>query len=270
MFFVAIPSYSRHHQIIKSSLALCSSWGIKHNHIFVFVVNEQYHLYSKTLQTHNYHNVNIICGPLGLNHMRNFILNFFTDDLPVLHMDDDIDDLCIMKENTEFPINNSKRYPLQSLDCSFAIQFINDAFLYTKNIGASLFGIYPVRNGFFMKDLPEITTDLRFCVGAFWGLWNRKDIQIHLEEKEDFERTLLAFEKDNKVVRFNRVCPKTKYYKTSGGMQDRNIDRKQLSVQACEYLCTRWPKLCRIYKSKKNGMCEVRLSTPNPEKIITN
>ena len=53
-----------------------------------------------------------------------------------------------------------------------------------NNIG--LFGIYPIKNGYFMKDLPEKTIDLRFCVGTFWGCINNHNIQINIEEKEDF------------------------------------------------------------------------------------
>lgn len=260
MFFVAIPSYARWTRIVHSSLRTCITWGIPQHDIYVFVIEEQRQEYQNSLHMHGFADVHLICGPLGLHHMRNFITRFFDEDTPILHMDDDIDELLVMHEDPSFDVKSAKRYPLRPACPSDMYSWIERAFMFTKKQGASLFGIYPVRNGYFMKDLPEITTNLRFCVGAFWGMWNRKDIVITVEEKEDFDRTLQAYALNGCVVRYNRYCPKTQYYKTAGGMQSRDIDRKKESEKSCAYLCERWPMWCRIYRSKKNGMCEVRLS----------
>ena len=125
----------------------------------------------------------------------------------------------------------------------------------------SFFGIYPVANGYFMKGLPYKTTDLRFCVGTVWGCIIDPSINIVIEEKEDFERTLLFYKKDHGVLRFNKICCITKYYKEKGGMQSRlrSHDRKETSKQSCYYLLEKFPEYCTLHTSKKSGIYEVKL-----------
>lgn len=257
--FVAIPSYCRHDILVKRSLPLCISWGIPQDAVYVFVVREQEALYRDALSA-DFPDVHVVVGPLGLHHMRNFIAAFFDEGVEILQMDDDIEDLLVMHEDASVEdVKSCKRYPLHPVPPEGMREWLFHAFDLLKHKSASLFGIYPVRNGYFMKDLPAITFDLRFCVGAFWGTINRRDIQLCLEEKEDFERTLQAFRRDGTVVRFNHVCPKTSYYKTKGGMQSRNVDRKEASKASCVYLLENWSQYCKLHTSKKNGMHEVRL-----------
>lgn len=259
-FNVVIPSYSRQDILINKTLPLVLSWGVPQDRIYVFVVAEQYALYMDSLQKISADNVHVICGPIGLHNMRNFITLFFPENTPLLHIDDDVESLYKMEEDERvIDTKSSRRYALYKMDPRESLSWLNEAFETSSLEKASLFGVYPVKNGYFMKDLDAVTTDLRFCVGALWGIWNRRDLLINLEEKEDFERTLLAYIRDGKVIRFNRICPKTNYYKTNGGMQSRNLDRQRESDISSRYLVQRWPEYCRLYTGKKNGMVEVRL-----------
>lgn len=230
--------------------------------VYIFVVKEDRVDYDTLIQSDmRLHNVHLIEGPIGLNHMRNYISNFFNQGTPILNMDDDINDVLELHiDESVLDIQKSSRYKLNSLLNEDAIGFFSNAFSLCKSHNASLWGIYPVRNGFFMKDLPRVTYDLRFCVGSFWGCFNNPSIQIEIEEKEDFFRTLAFYEKDKTVIRFNHVCVATNYYHNPGGMQANKKDRVEESKKSCQYLIQKWPSLCRIYKGKKNGMCEVRLS----------
>lgn len=260
-FHVAIPSYSRSQTLMKCTLPLCcTTWGIPQEQVYIFVVEDQECSYKEAIHS-VFPDVHIVCGPLGLQHMRNFITRFFPEDAPVLHIDDDVHDLMLMHEDTTVENKKScQRYPLTSIQQTYPdmSQWISSAFEHTKSVGASLFGVYPVKNGFFMKDLPAITYDLRFCVGALWGMWNRHNLEIHIEEKEDFDRTIQAFHADGVVVRFNRICPVTTYYKTKGGMQSRNVDRQETNRESCMYLVQRYPQYCQLYHGKKSRV-EVRL-----------
>lgn len=260
LFKVAIPSYCRTQTLLKCTLPLCISWGISQEQIYIFVVEEQECSYKEAVHS-VYPHVKIVTGPLGLHHMRNFITKYFDEDTPILHMDDDIHDLMLMHEDTSIENKKScRRYPLYPITQTYPDmrKWIVSAFEHTQTVGASLFGIYPVKNGYFMKDLPAITYDLRFCVGAFWGIWNRRSIEIHIEEKEDFERTLRAYCMDGTVVRFNRICPVTTYYRTKGGMQSRNMNRKDTNRISCDFLVQQFPQFCQLYHGKKSGV-EVRL-----------
>jgi len=257
-FIIAIPSYKRSKILFNNTFNLCLKWNIKLSNIHIFVVEDDYEDYKNVLA--DYLDVKIIIGPLGLHNMRNFITKYFPNDTPILHMDDDISDLVTL--NIDYSVDDvksSKRYklvpfvPLNSMS-----EWISFAFEYTKNHSATLFGIYPVKNGFFMKDSPEITTTLKFCVGVFWGIWNDHNILINIEEKEDFERTLLCYDKDKKIIRFNWIAPVTKYYKTQGGMQYHNKDRKHESKISCDYLLNNWSQYCKLYTSKKSGIYEIR------------
>jgi hypothetical protein len=175
-------------------------------------------------------------------------------------MDDDIRSVVYMEEDmTIKDTKSSKRYPLRSLEGDAFLSWVEGAFATLMISDTRLFGVYPVRNGFFMKDLPYMTTDLRFCVGALWACINDPSIQITVEEKEDFERTLLYYEKYGSVLRYNHIAPCTSYYKTQGGMQSRGIDRCESSKDSCKYLVERFPRNCKIHRTKASGIMEVRL-----------
>jgi hypothetical protein len=83
-----------------------------------------------------------------------------------------------------------------------------------------LWGIYPVLNPLFMKK--RVKLGLNYIVGAFWGVINTHEpgMEVSLDDKEDFERTLKFYMADGNVVRLEAYSLKTSYYSTPGGMQD--------------------------------------------------
>lgn len=232
------------------------------DHVYIFIVHEDRADYDTMIRSDNrLQNVHLVEGPIGLHHMRNYISQFFQEGKPILNMDDDINDILELHiDESVLDIQKSSRYKLTSLSNNDAIAIFERAFSLCKTHNAGLWGIYPVRNGFFMKDLPMVTHDLRFCVGSFWGCFNDPALFIEIEEKEDFYRTLSFYERDKTVIRFNHICVATNYYHNPGGMQANKKDRSEESVKSCHYLLQKWPSLCRIYKGKKNGICEVRLA----------
>ena len=262
---VAIPSYNRADYITKATLSLCKYYNIPNEVIFIFIVDteEQRKLYENAIDKVLYNGIHIIYGPLGLKNMRNFITNFFEEGTPLLCMDDDILSLHELYENnTITDKSKAAHWKLKDLTPESFLEWTIQAYTIMNNRKLSLFGIYPVKNGYFMKDLPEITYDARFCVGAFWGIINTKQTEmfITLDEKEDMERSILFTLKDGGVLRFNNITLSTKYYKTPGGMQTHqtNNDRKNSSIESAKMLYDKYPSLCTLYHGKKNGMCEIR------------
>jgi len=277
-YVIAIPSYKRSDLIVTHTLAyLASCSNISMSNVYVFVgtvtdatnatdasTDTELTLYQRNVAARPcYAAVNLVTGPVGLHNMRNFITDYFQDGTCVLQMDDDVKTVLALSIDTSVTdTQKAARYPL--VDIEGFDSWVRAAFTTLKQRNLSLFGVYPVKNGFFMKDLPEVTYDLRFCVGVLWGCINRKNlsypsITLTLEEKEDFERTLLHWCRDGGVVRFNHITIKTKYYTTPGGMQARGIDRQVAAMTSCRDLCSRFPDLCRLYLGKKSGMPEVRL-----------
>lgn len=261
MLFI-IPSLSREDILLKKTLPLLlSTYHVAPERIHVFVIQKEYASYVERIGAIS-PQVQVHIGPLGLHHMRNHIHSFFPEGTEMVCLDDDITEiqqLYIREEITD--VKSAKRYGLVSLTAETFDRWLQDAFheLHTRHL--SLFGIYPVRNGYFMKDLPSKTFDLRFIVGCVWGCINRHHRTIVLEEKEDVERTLLSYIQDKGVLRYNHLCPVTKYYKEQGGMQARTKDRKETSQQSCCYLLTTYPMYCKLYTSKKSGIHEIRLLT---------
>jgi hypothetical protein len=256
MIFV-IPSYQRAEVLRQKSLALLFKYGVRGKDIHVFIVDspEQIAAYAYLKEL----DVNVHCGPVGLHNMRNHISKYFGKGTEMVCLDDDISDIVYMNEDVSIADKKScKRYPLKSFPVDHFSEWLQGTFAWMRENNVNLFGIYPVRNGYFMKSSPAVTHDLRFCVGAFWGCINQPDIMLTIEEKEDVERTLKYFEADGAVLRYNHIAPVTRYYKTPGGMQSRG-DRYVAAKESVLQLVATFSKLCSVYTGKKSGVHEAKL-----------
>jgi len=231
---IAIPSYQRAPRLRDSTLPLLERHLIPAELIDVFVADaSEQAVYAATLDPWTYSRL-IVAVP-GMGAVRNFITDYYDEGQHILFIDDDIRDLISLNDL------NLKT-------------FIISAFAACRAHNLSLFGIYPVSNKFFMR--PTMTTDLRYIIGCFYGVINRR-IHVTLDDKEDFERTMLYYLRDGGVVRFNSIAPVTRYYKEPGGMQvTRTLERIHASAVV---LAERWPHLCRLQMKKKSGYSELRL-----------
>jgi hypothetical protein len=271
---IVIPTYDRPQLLQECTLAYLDQCGVADDIIHIFVARDPE-------QSRMYGDVATQCGrgyhwhwdgPVGLHNMRNHITNSFSEGTEILCMDDDIKSLIFMTENTEIKDRqSSKRYELHRLNGGEFWSWIETAFTTLHMSHTKIFGIYPVRNGFFMKDLPYVTEDLRFCVGTCWGYINDHRIQVTIEEKEDYERTLLCWELFGSVLRYNHVAAVTSYYTTPGGMQSRQNDRQEASKESCQYLVTRFPGLCKHGRRKKTtGIYEISLERSKRSSVSRN
>lgn len=233
---VAIPSYKRATRLRDTTLELLRKHAVPRERIDVFVADAEEHaLYLATLDPATYGNL-IIAVP-GMGAVRNFMTDYYDEGQPILYMDDDIIDLL-------------------TLDPSFNFcYFVNRAFATCIHDRLRLWGIYPVANKFFMR--PKTTDGLNYIVGCFYGVLNNRSIRVTLDDKEDFQRTILYFLADGGVLRYGWVAPVTRYYKTPGGMQI--LRTTQRILESAQYLADTYPDLCRLNLKKKSGHAEVRL-----------
>ena len=246
---VVIPSYNRVATLKEKTLAVLQEYKIPKSKIYVFVANKEQEALYKEISDSVGH---IVVGVKGLAEVRNFIFDYFPKGKRLVFMDDDVRSLI------EFD-GSSKRHeqPLRSLTT-----IINRGFSECDKAGARLWGVYPVPNGFFMKD--TVTTDLRFIIGSFWGCLNPgSDSALKLKfgsEKEDYQRTLQFWEADGVVVRLNFVAPKTAYYKEPGGMQDDGMATRVAKQQkAVALMIKRWPQYIKMNPRRKSGYPEILL-----------
>lgn len=243
-YVVAIPSYNRAHQLISKTLATLKKGGIQSNSIYIFVANEAEHaIYFATIPTELYGR--IIVGVKGITPQRQYIVNYFAEGTHVVSIDDDVEDVLQLSPDGA------------TLTCMTDLDgFFRSAFCTCVTERLHLWGIYPVKNPYFMR--PTSTTDLKFILGTMYGFICRHDADLvpDVAEKEDYETSILYYLKDGGVLRHNNVCLKTKFHAT-GGLGN-GTDRFETNRVAAETLQQRYPDLVKI-RERKSGMTEIRL-----------
>jgi hypothetical protein len=240
---IAIPSYKRPSICNSKTLKTLHDAGVSKDKIFVFVVEEELQDYEKTLDTDFYGS--IVVGDHGLVQQRTVITNYFNELQPIVYLDDDIEMIDLSLSNYE------------TLD-----KFFIEAFETCIREQAYIWSVYPVFNPFFRKSKQPITTSLKICIGAFYGVINRKDpgllpsLTANNSNKEDVERTLLFYLKDKKILRYNMIGFKTKYYGTDGGGLGRFKERLERMKHNALSIHNVYPNLTKI-KIRKNCMHEI-------------
>lgn len=244
-YAVAIPSYQRRTTLASKTLPRLRRGGIDPRLITVFVADErEAQQYRQALLPQTYGQ--LVIGAPGMGGARNAINRYYPDGTLLLQIDDDIADIC------ELGPAGRSLVPVMDLHALFVRGFTQ-----MLQAGATLWGVYPVDNPFFMRK--ECTTDLKYIVGALFGVLNEHapHCQVTLDDKEDFQRTLLHYLHTGTVVRLGDITLKTRYYKEPGGMQvTRTEDRITASAH---YLAQAFPDLCTVNNSKANGLTELRL-----------
>jgi hypothetical protein len=243
-YVVAIPSYNRADVITPKTLNTLKRGKIEPYRIYIFVANKtQRDLYESQVPKELYRE--IVIGKKGITNQRKFISAYFPENQYIISIDDDVEEVLKLKGTDQLT-------KVHNLDTLF-----HKAYELLKKNGLFLWGIYPVRNAFFMK--PTITTDLRFIIGVLHGYINR-----HLrclrpsnssETKEDYEQSILFYRKDGGVLRFNNLTTKTKFH-SEGGLGTDRFERNKL---AADYLQKTYPHIVTIFQ-RDNGMTEVKLS----------
>ena len=247
-YIICIPSYKRSNVCNDKTLSALKRHNIPKKLINVFVANNtEYKEYEKILDKKLYNK--LIVGKKGLVQQRQFIMNMYKDGEKIVFFDDDI---------SKIDLSMSSNYKSHSLD-----YFFKSAFDECKKQKAYIWGVYPVFNPFFREGRPELSRDLRYIVGAFYGIINRptlKAIQLTITkkngQKEDVERTLKYFDYDRIVLRFDKIGFETKYYGKEGGLGTFEARLKPME-EATKKLLEKYPDYGTMIK-KKTGMTEFK------------
>ena len=250
-YVICIPSYQRASILQNKTLKLLHDAGINPLQIFIYVSSKQEKDdYQKVIEPHLYNKIKI--GKKGVIENRQHILDDYPTGYRILMLDDDIQsvDLSLDEQLKEMNIN--------SLDA-----FIKYGFEMAEMNGVHLWGVYPVYNPFFREKRPHMKMGLTFIVGCWTGVINRykdEDLLLSLTKKtkgnkDDVERSILFYEKDGGVLRFEKVGFKTKYYGNDGGGLGDFNSRLQDMELASKLLYDEYPQYGRI-KIRKNGMHE--------------
>jgi hypothetical protein len=256
---IVIPSYKRSELLKSKTIALLEYHKVDKEKITVFVANEEEaSIYRQALPDYK-----IVIAVKGLLDARVFYNNYFPKDTRLVNLDDDLGEL---KQR-----NSADK--LEPYTGSFD-DLIKLGFSTCEKVGARLWGINPVSNGFFMGD--HITVGLRYICGNFHGSYagdpaltdpNRANKE---SSGEDFETTLRSFVRYGSVVRIEYICATTKYF-ASGGidaeLKDNGIPDRQTDHKAKLYdITARFPDLASI-RIKAGDITNIRLKSITYHKI---
>ena len=255
-YVICIPSYKRAVLCKEKTIATLHKHKIDPKKIFVYVANkEDYDLYIEKLDKNDYNK--IIIGKKGLVPQRQFIMEQWPAGKHIVFFDDDVQSI---------DLSLSSKFKQHSLD-----YFFREAFKECVKNNAFIWGVYAVFNPFFRKTKTEMSTELKYIVGALYGIINRpnlKSIQLTITkkngQKEDVERTLKYFINDGIVLRFNKIGFTTKYYGKEGGLGQFE-ERLKPMKEACKKLENKYSDYGHI-KVRGNGMTEFVLKKINKNK----
>lgn len=233
---IVICTYKRHDVLKEKTLHYLKSCGISSSLIDIFVANqEEYEIYTENIPSNMYNN--IIIGKETLHKQRNFVRQYYPQNTCLFNLDDDIERLEIVK--------NCKLEPIVAgLD-----KIIQYGFYLLKKNKTRLCGIYAARNQFFMSE--DYSRGLYYCIGSCYWTINDKDhnLDVELEDKEDYERTIKSYLKYGHIIRLNNITAKTGYYTTKGGMQETRTEERV--EKSGKYLIKKYPMLCEHNKARK-------------------
>lgn len=242
---IAIPSYQRSETLNEKTLNyLINVCLVDPKMIDVFLANETELL---EYQKHKIHNVNLIVGKETLKNQRNFIDFFYPENERILCFDDDV--ITIHKK-----VNDKKTIEFTSI-----LKLAEIGFEECRRNHTKIWGICAVLNPFYMAN--NVSTNLKYIEGAVFGqiITHDKSLSVTLEDKEDFERTILYFDKYKKIIRFNGFAMKSNFYIEKGGMQ---ITRTPERITAsAKYLANKYPEYCEINTNKKSEHTEIKLNS---------
>ena len=241
-FVVAIPSYDRPKELNKKTLTMLEDNNISKNIITVFVASaEQKKIYEEEIGT----DYKIVIGVKGMANIRNFMTNYYPSGKKILFIDDDISRI-VKGESSGMKI--TKVTNLKSL--------ASNGFNLCKKHGYALWGLHPSSNPRSLKSDKLVTNNLKYIIGALYGVINDKSLKVSLDQAEDYERTLKYYVKYGGMIRFNNYSGYTTYY-AKGGMEaagrtssKEDSDKKQLVKKYSQYAET---------YIRDNGRTEIRL-----------
>lgn len=259
-YLIAIPSYARPELLKQQTIAFLERHHVNSERITVFVANQdEYERYQEVLGN----KYRIVVGVLGKVNQQRFYHSYYPEGTPLLNLDDDT--LTLRQRTLDGKLEDFHG----SID-----DLVVKGFEICKQAGAKMWGINPVENGFFMSDV--ITVGLRYICGNFYGNYAgdtaimSKDRTYTESSGDDFETTLRSFIQNGSVVRFEYICPKTKYF-ASGGIDAElktrgMLNRKEEHGVALSNIVGRYPELSSL-TIKAGGVTNIRLKPITFNKI---
>jgi hypothetical protein len=241
-----IPTFRRSDTIKQKTLATLSRHNIPPENIFIFVENEKE--MKPYLQDYRYNY--IITETKGIGQKRNFIRNYFKNGTKLVMIDDDVEDILLF-------LDKKSTISLPNLQ-----DFVEKAFKQCEEEKVTMWGILLHDNAFYSQ--LGYTTKLKFIGGTLQGLIINdisRNITVDIDHFEDVEFSLKHYQKEGKILRYNNVGLKTKYYHHKGGIveQKGGVDKREEEAwNNGTYLLGIYQNNVSLYL-KKDGKLNIKL-----------
>ena len=239
---IAIPSYKRPETIKNKTLKLLSNYNIDKKRITIFVADKDEELsYKKSLGKE----YKIVVGVPTIGKQRNFIEKYYKEGTKLMMFDDDLDGI--------FKKQKKDLVPVQDLN----EQFIYKGFNLCVKHKVNLFGLYAAANPYFMEH--RIYTKLCYIPGGVFGIIvdHDKFLERITNHGEDYEYSIRQYIKNKKLLRFDYLTIKSKFFKEAGGLQE--IRTKDYIYKSIYQIYSTFPQYCKMYIRKSSGNAELRL-----------
>lgn len=249
---IAIPSYARASLLKNQTIGFLERHNVDPTRVTVFVANEEE---SNAYQDSLGNNYKVVIGRLGKVNQQRFYHSYYPKGTPLLNLDDDTKTLRQRTPDGKLEDFNG------SID-----ELVKTGFRICEEQGAKMWGINPVENGFFMSDV--VTVGLRYICGNFYGNYAGDPAIVGTDRMytessgDDFVTTLRSFIQNGSVVRFEYICPKTKYF-AAGGI-DAELKEKGIMTRQIEHaarladIVSRYSDLATLV-TKAGGMANIKL-----------
>ncbi len=244
-YTICIPTYNRVNVFRKKTYkTMIKRYNLHDNVILLLQTDEDEKAYTEAFPE-----LGFMRTPKGLLQTVNYVAEYFPKGKRIVMMHDDISRLLHVD-------TLANRWTIEDGD-----RFIKNMFATMEKEGCHLGGVYPCNYPLTMAKQKEYTTDLRFIHDPLTFLRNLQ-LQLQLQWKSDFERTIVYYKHDGKVLRMNRYTVCTSYNpKTEGGIghRDAQAEKKAVSDFLVEY-----GEYVKTVKTHKNGSTSMILHT-NPK-----
>ena len=189
-----------------------------------------------------------ITNEKGIGNNRQYIRRYYPNQTNLIFLDDDIEKIFDKSSDDKV---------VKDLDSFFA-----NGFKYCYNNNATLWGIPLIDNLYFMKD--TISTNLKY-IGAVYGViltQEVKDIEVDVDQWEDYVYSIEHFKLDKKVVRLNNYGIKSNWYNKNGGIcsaMGGKENRLNMLEASADVICDKYKGFVSKYY-KKDGLVNLRLN----------
>lgn len=247
---IAIPSYRRADQLGRRTLTTIDRLKVDRERVTVFASDEQ--------EADRYDDAlagawSVVVGRPGLVACRRwYSTEHYPAGMPVLSLDDDIDDLLARTPDSQLEPWTGTVDQLAAM-----------GFGMCRALDTSLWGINGFTNGLYMHD--EAVAGLRYICGIAHGCFAGDPAYCpdgsEPDSGEDFMRALRTYTEHGAVVRLDWLGPKTVYF-GPGGMCatfTSRDERDRVHASTLRAIALRYPKLVTKTYRKRDGTTNLRL-----------